>query len=75
MFFFFFFFFFCMKEEGSHFWCVCESAQPGMIWMVCKNDVWAFNGKWHMIHDTTIEDGIFGNYIIATYSNDIPKIE
>ena len=46
-----------------------------MIWMVCKNDVWAFNGKWHMIHDTTIEDGIFGNYIIATYSNDIPKIE
>lgn len=48
-----------MKEEGSHFWCVCESAQPSMIWMVCKNDVWAFNGKWHMIHDTTIEDGIF----------------
>lgn len=69
------FFFVCMKEEGSHFWCVCESAQPGMIWVVCKNDVWAFNGKWHMIHDTTIEDGIFRSYIIATYSNDIPKIE
>ena len=43
--------------------------------MVCKNDVWALNGKWHMIHDTTIEDGIFRSYIIATYNNDIPKIE